>query len=106
MILSIPWDGPLKGSLRTGSAGSESVMPTDTEIARRATLKPIQEIGEDLGIPESAILPHGRHSAKIGLDFAASLAERPRGKLILVTAITPTQSGEEKRPWPSVLATD
>lgn len=71
-------------------------MPTDFEIAHAAELKPIAEVAVDLGVPEHAISPYGRHSAKIGLDFIRSASERPDGKLILVTAITPTASGEGK----------
>ncbi len=69
---------------------------TDIEIAREATKKPIQEIGEKLGIPTEALLPYGHDKAKVGQDFINSLADRPDGKLILVTAINPTPAGEGK----------
>ena len=68
----------------------------DIGIARAATMKPIQEIAGDLGIPESALQPYGRYKAKIGSDFRAGLDGRPEGKLILVTAMTPTPAGEGK----------
>jgi formate--tetrahydrofolate ligase len=69
---------------------------TDIEIARRATPLPIADIGARLGIPSDAMRPYGHDKAKIGFDFIDTLADRPRGKLILVTAITPTPAGEGK----------
>jgi formate--tetrahydrofolate ligase len=71
-------------------------MSSDIEIARASTMKPINEIGERLDIPASALLPFGHTKAKIGFDFLDSLADRPDGKLILVTAVTPTPAGEGK----------
>jgi len=71
-------------------------MPTDLEIARAATLKPIREIAERAGIPEEALAPYGRYKAKVGLDFIASLSDRPDGALVLVTGINPTPAGEGK----------
>ena len=69
---------------------------TDIEIARNADMKPIWEIGSALGIPEDALEPYGRFKAKIGAPFRDELADRPHGKLILVTAMTPTPAGEGK----------
>ncbi|MEK9644273.1 MAG: formate--tetrahydrofolate ligase [Alphaproteobacteria bacterium] len=69
---------------------------SDIEIARAATLKPIEDIGARLDIPAEALIPYGRSKAKIDFGFIDSLADRPRGKLILVTAITPTPAGEGK----------
>jgi len=69
---------------------------SDIEIAQAATMRPIGEIAARLGIPDEAVSPYGRYKAKIGLDYIASLADRPNGKLILVTAITPTPAGEGK----------
>jgi len=69
---------------------------TDIEIAREAQKKPIQEIGAKLGIPTEALLPYGHDKAKVGQAFITSLADRPNGKLILVTAINPTPAGEGK----------
>ena len=69
---------------------------TDIEIAREAKKKPIQEIGTKLGIPTEHLLPYGHDKAKVGQDFIRSLADRPDGKLILVTAINPTPAGEGK----------
>jgi formate--tetrahydrofolate ligase len=71
-------------------------MKTDIEIARAAKKKPILEIGAKLGIPAESLLPYGHDKAKVGQDFIKSLAGRPDGKLILVTAINPTPAGEGK----------
>ena len=69
---------------------------TDIEIAREANKKPIQEIGEKLGIPTEHLLPYGHDKAKVGQAFINSLADKKNGKLILVTAINPTPAGEGK----------
>jgi formate--tetrahydrofolate ligase len=69
---------------------------SDIEIAQAATLKPINQIASRLGIPEEALDAYGRHKAKISFDFINGLAERTNGKLILVTAISPTPAGEGK----------
>jgi formate--tetrahydrofolate ligase len=69
---------------------------SDIEIARAAKLKPIQEIGERLDIPSEHLLPFGHDKAKISEDFIKSLAGKEDGKLILVTAISPTPAGEGK----------
>lgn len=71
-------------------------MFSDIEIAQRAILKPINEIAEKAGIPEEYVIPYGRDKAKISLDFFKKLESRNNGKLILVTAITPTAAGEGK----------
>jgi formate--tetrahydrofolate ligase len=68
----------------------------DEAIARAAMLSPIGDIAEKAGIPGSALEPYGRFKAKIGLDFVADCAERPAGKLVLVTGISPTPAGEGK----------
>ncbi|NDH71691.1 MAG: formate--tetrahydrofolate ligase [Rhodobacteraceae bacterium] len=69
---------------------------SDIEIAREANKKPIQEIGEKLGIPTAHLLPYGHDKAKVGQEFINSLQGRENGKLILVTAINPTPAGEGK----------
>ena len=69
---------------------------SDIEIARAATLQPITEIGTKLDIPADALHLYGANKAKIDYEFLNDIAERPRGKLILVTAITPTPAGEGK----------
>ncbi len=71
-------------------------MASDLEIARAATLKPIQAVAERLGIPAAALHPYGHHIAKLGFDHIESLQGKPDGKLILVTAISPTPAGEGK----------
>ena len=69
---------------------------TDIEIARRAKMRPIADIGAKLDIPPESLLPHGHHMAKIDFGFINGLAKKRDGKLILVTAITPTPAGEGK----------
>ncbi len=69
---------------------------SDIEIARQAKTLPIREIGAKLNIPDSALLPYGHTKAKLSFDFIDGLSKRPDGKLILVTAITPTPAGEGK----------
>jgi formate--tetrahydrofolate ligase len=69
---------------------------SDIEIARAANKKRIQEIGGKLGIPEADLLPFGHDKAKVSESFIKSLAGKPDGKLILVTAINPTPAGEGK----------
>ena len=71
-------------------------MNTDIEIARAAQKRPIAEIAAKLGIGAQDILPYGHDKAKISRDFIAGLADRPQGRLILVTAINPTPAGEGK----------
>src|SRR5215475_7752712 len=69
---------------------------SDIEIAQAATMRPIGEIAAKLGIPDEHLSPYGRYKAKVGLDYVDSLKDKPNGKLILVTAITPTPAGEGK----------
>ncbi|WP_135467595.1 formate--tetrahydrofolate ligase [Crenalkalicoccus roseus] len=71
-------------------------MATDLEIARAARLRPIADIAARAGIPEAALIPYGRHKAKVELGFAEEAAARPPGRLVLVTGITPTPAGEGK----------
>jgi formate--tetrahydrofolate ligase len=71
-------------------------MDSDGEIARAAKLKPIVEIGGKLGIPAEALVPYGHTKAKISTGFLKSLAGRPEGDLVLVTAMNPTPAGEGK----------
>lgn len=71
-------------------------MLSDIEIAQRAHLESIVEVARKLGIPEEILETHGRVKAKIPLDYLASLQTRPDGKLILVTAMSPTPAGEGK----------
>lgn len=69
---------------------------SDIEIARAAKMKPIMEIGKGLGIPAEDLVPYGHTKAKVTLKYIDSLAKKPNGKLILVTAINPTPAGEGK----------
>jgi len=69
---------------------------SDIDIARSATAKPIGEIAARLGIPDSALEPFGRTKAKLSEEYIASLSTKANGKLILVTATSPTPAGEGK----------
>ena len=69
---------------------------SDIEIARAASMQPIVKIGERLDIAEQHLSQYGPYKAKIAYDFIDSLSDRPDGRLILVTAITPTPAGEGK----------
>jgi len=69
---------------------------SDLEIAQAATKLPISEVAAGLGIPEENLIPYGHDKAKIDYDFLESVDDRPDGKLILVTAISPTPAGEGK----------
>ncbi len=72
------------------------MVKSDIEIAREATMQPITAIGARIGVPEEALLQFGPTKAKVSFDFLKSLQYKPDGKLILVTAITPTPAGEGK----------
>jgi len=71
-------------------------VPSDIEIAQAAKVKPIAEIAKKLGIPDEAIELYGRYKAKVSLGYIDTLKGKPNGKLILVTAISPTPAGEGK----------
>jgi formate--tetrahydrofolate ligase len=72
-------------------------MSTDIEIAQQAKMQRITQLAkEKLGIDDEYLEPYGHYKAKISLDYIDSLADRPDGKLILVTAISPTPAGEGK----------
>lgn len=69
----------------------------DIEIARAARMQPILDLANNkLGIPAEALVPYGHHKAKLSLDYIAKLKDKPKGKLVLVTAVTPTTAGEGK----------
>lgn len=71
-------------------------MPTDIEIAQKATMKRISQVAQEkLGIPDQYLEPYGHYKAKVNLDYVNSLSGK-NGKLILVTAISPTPAGEGK----------
>lgn len=86
-----------KGVTRS-SSGTVSTMhsKSDLEIAREASMKRIAEIGARLDIDEADIQPYGHHIGKLSERFIDDLEGRPDGKLILVTAVTPTPAGEGK----------
>jgi formate--tetrahydrofolate ligase len=70
---------------------------SDIEISQAAKMRPIVDVAADkLDMPAEDLIPYGHYKAKVSLDYIASLADRPDGKLILVTAITPTPAGEGK----------
>ena len=69
---------------------------SDIDIERKVTLRPIEEVAARLEIPREQLLHYGPYKAKLSLGFVRSLKDRPDGKLILVTAMTPTPAGEGK----------
>ena len=69
---------------------------SDIEIAQKAKIQRIVKVAEKLGIPEEHLDPYGHYKAKVSLDYVDSLGKKKDGKLILVTAITPTPAGEGK----------
>jgi len=70
---------------------------SDIEISQAAHMRPILDVAKDkLGIAPEDLIPYGHYKAKVSLDYIASLSGRPDGRLILVTAITPTPAGEGK----------
>ena len=70
--------------------------PSDLEIARGANLRPLTEIAAEAGIPVEMLEPYGAGAAKVSLDAIEALADRPRARYVVVTAITPTPLGEGK----------
>ena len=73
-----------------------TTLRSDIDIARDATLKPIAEVGAQLGIPVDSLVQYGPTKAKVSMDFIRTLEGRKDGRLILVTAISPTSAGEGK----------
>lgn len=73
-----------------------SPVPSDLDIAQAATLKPISEIAADLGLTDDDLIHYGKYKAKVHLDTLPRLSDRPTGKYVDVTAITPTPLGEGK----------
>ena len=69
---------------------------SNIDIAQAAHMLPITVVAERLGIPEESLEPYGRYKAKISLDYLASIRDRPPGRLVLVTAVSPTPAGEGK----------
>ncbi len=71
-------------------------LPTALEIAREASLQPLSELAETMGLEERWLEPYGENVAKIKLDALTEMADRPEAKYVVVTAITPTPLGEGK----------
>src|SRR5512137_1225890 len=71
-------------------------MPSDIEIAQKAKMLRVTEVAAKLGIPEDQLEPYGHYKAKVHLNYIETLKDRPDGRLILVTAISPTPAGEGK----------
>ncbi len=71
-------------------------LPPAIEIARRASLLPITDVAAQMGIGSDLLEPYGHHVAKVNLDAVAALADRPKAKYVVVTAVTPTPLGEGK----------
>ena len=71
-------------------------MPSDIEIAQQAKMRNVSEIAASLGLPEASLFHYGPYKAKLDLRAIPDLNQRPKGKLILVTAISPTPAGEGK----------
>ena len=86
----------LKAQSFFGDAPMPSPNPSDLDLARAAHPLPLDQIAAVLGIPPEDLEPHGRTKAKLSLDLCRRVQDRPLGKLILVTAITPTPAGEGK----------
>jgi formate--tetrahydrofolate ligase len=83
--------------LRELAGGKKSMaVKSDIEIAREAKMQPIVEVGRKMGVPADALLNYGPYKAKVSFDFIDSVQKNKDGKLILVTAITPTPAGEGK----------
>src|SRR5260370_8598996 len=70
--------------------------PSDLEIARSASLKPLDEIASEMGLGPDMLEPYGDHVKKIKLAAIEELADRPKAKYVVVSAITPTPLGEGK----------
>ncbi|MBM3543592.1 MAG: formate--tetrahydrofolate ligase [Alphaproteobacteria bacterium] len=90
---------PREGAAKPGNRSAEQHKKpkSDIEISQAAKMRPIVEVAADrLGIPAEDLIPYGHYKAKVSLDYIASLKDRADGRLILVTAITPTPAGEGK----------
>ncbi len=80
----------------TATALTVSSQLSALDIARQATLVPITEVGREIGIPEDLLQPYGEFVAKVRLDAIEFLADRPKARYVVVTAVTPTPLGEGK----------
>jgi len=77
-------------------AKAKSAVPSDIEIAQKSKMLRIGEVAKKLGIPDEALVPYGHYKAKVSLEYIDTLKGKKDGKLILVTAISPTPAGEGK----------
>ena len=84
------------GVLGSGMEVKTTPVRSNIEIARAAKMKRIVDVAASLGLSDTALIPYGHYKAKLVLDEIDGLAAGPDGKLILVTAITPTPAGEGK----------
>lgn len=91
---ALTWVPPAGLAVRNKTIMSNTL--SDLDIARAAHALPIAEVAGHLGIPADRLIPYGHDKAKISYDFLETLRDRPTGKLILVTAISPTPAGEGK----------
>jgi len=83
--------------MAAGSSEQHKKPKTDIEISQAATMRPILDVAKNkLGIEADDLIPYGHYKAKVSLDYIDTLKDKPDGKLILVTAITPTPAGEGK----------
>src|SRR6266487_2621903 len=88
---------PAKKSAASQLAPQHLNPKTDIEIADAAKKRPILDVArETLGIAAENLEPYGHYKAKVSLDYIKTLQDRPNGRLVLVTAITPTPAGEGK----------
>ncbi len=71
-------------------------LAADYEIAKNAKLKPVADVARELGLPDDVVEPYGKYKAKLKLDALEAAGKRKQGKLVVVTAITPTPLGEGK----------
>src|SRR5947207_13505144 len=82
---------------RSMPASQHTSPKSDIQIAQEATKRPIMELArERLGIAPENLEPYGHYKAKVSMDYIKSLQSKPNGKLILVSAISPTPAGEGK----------
>ena len=83
---------------RLGGHSGRTSMQSDIEIARSISLRPIVEIAERLGLDRGELQLYGDDVAKVALSVLDRLPEKPRGRLVLISAITPTVSGQPGSP--------
>ena len=87
----------VRSGVASGDQGVPSLsIPSDLDIARASTVRPIADIAAAADLPQEFLVPYGRDVAKIDLAAIDALADRPKAKYILVTAVTPTPLGEGK----------